>query len=216
MSTALILAEPKADERGYLERHLIDDGFEVLAADDPLTLPAADADLALLGDAAALERWRAACPVIVLGAETDAPVDRVHAFARGCDDYLARPFLYEELVARIHAVLRRGAARAHRHLEAAGIVVDATTRRASVDGRRVALAGKEFELLVKLASDPTRVFTKEQLLRDVWGYVALGRTRTLESHASRLRRKLAEAAGGKPRYVVNVWGVGYRLLDLDD
>jgi two-component system response regulator ResD len=213
MSTALILADPETDERGYLERHLTDDGFEVLAGDDPLALQAAGADLALLGDAAALERWRSDCPVIVLGPEGDRPVDRVRAFARGCDDYVPRPFVYEELVARIHAVLRRSAAHAHERLTVAGLVVDTTARRASVDGRRVALAGKEFELLVKLASDPTRVFNKGDLLREVWGYVVPGRTRTLDSHASRLRRKLTEAAGGEHRYVFNDWGVGYKLLD---
>ena len=72
------------------------------------------------------------------------------------------------------------------------------------------LAGKEYELLLKLMTDPTRVFTKEQLLREVWGFRSLGRTRTLDSHASRLRRKLAGAGAGST--VVNVWGVGYRLL----
>jgi DNA-binding response OmpR family regulator len=74
----------------------------------------------------------------------------------------------------------------------------------------VLLAGKEYELLLKLMTDPTRVFTKEQLLREVWGFRSLGRTRTLDSHASRLRRKLAAAGAGS--VVVNVWGVGYRLL----
>ena len=78
-------------------------------------------------------------------------------------------------------------------------------------GEPVALAGKEFELLVKLASDPHRVFTKEQLLREVWGFRSLGRTRTLDSHASRLRRKLARDGAGP--FVLNLWGVGYRLLD---
>jgi DNA-binding response OmpR family regulator len=72
------------------------------------------------------------------------------------------------------------------------------------------LSQKEFALLLALAAQPTRVFTKEELLRDVWGYRAMGRTRTLDSHACRLRTKLA-AAGGQ--YVVNVWGVGYRLVD---
>ena len=76
--------------------------------------------------------------------------------------------------------------------------------------RVVALANKEFSLLRALATDPTRVFTKEELLRDVWGYRAMGRTRTLDSHACRLRAKLG-AAGGQ--FVVNVWGVGYRLVD---
>jgi DNA-binding response OmpR family regulator len=76
----------------------------------------------------------------------------------------------------------------------------------------VPLAGKEYELLLKLMSEPTRVWTKEQLLREVWDFRSLGRTRTLDSHASRLRRKL-QAAGDGP-FVVNVWGVGYRLLDV--
>ena len=76
---------------------------------------------------------------------------------------------------------------------------------------RVALASKEYELLLKLMTDPTRVFTKEQLLREVWDFRSLGRTRTLDSHASRLRRKLSTAAPGP--FVVNVWGVGYRLLE---
>jgi DNA-binding response OmpR family regulator len=80
----------------------------------------------------------------------------------------------------------------------------------TVHGLPVALAAKEFELLVKLAAEPVRVFTKEELLRDVWGFRSLGRTRTLDSHASRLRRKLAGA--GADGCVLNVWGVGYRLL----
>ena len=75
------------------------------------------------------------------------------------------------------------------------------------------LANKEFSLLRALATDPTRVFTKEELLRDVWGFQSMGRTRTLDSHASRLRRKLDPEAG---RYVVNCWGVGYRLIDAPE
>src|SRR3712207_2823074 len=75
---------------------------------------------------------------------------------------------------------------------------------------RSALAGKEYELLLKLASDPTRVFTKEELLRDVWGFRSAARTRTLDSHASRLRRKLDD---GSRAYVVNTWGVGYSLIE---
>jgi DNA-binding response OmpR family regulator len=75
----------------------------------------------------------------------------------------------------------------------------------------VLLSAKEFELVAKLASEPYRVWTKEELLRDVWGFRTLGRTRTLESHASRLRKKLQIAE--TDRFVVNVWGVGYRLLE---
>jgi DNA-binding response OmpR family regulator len=77
-------------------------------------------------------------------------------------------------------------------------------------GLTVALSAKEYELLIKLATQPTRVFTKEELLREVWGFRSLGRTRTLDSHASRLRRKLGHA--GAADCVLNVWGVGYRLL----
>ena len=206
MSTALLLAEPEPDTRGFLERHLTNDGFQVV---DEETRP----DLVLLGDTAALEEYRARhgdVPVIVLGERESDAVDRVRALERGCDDYLARPFAYEELLARIRAVLRRTTPRAHETLHAGPITADLATRRVAVGGATVALAGKEYELLVKLLSDPTRVFTKEQLLREVWGFRSLGRTRTLDSHASRLRRKLSAAATGP--FVVNVWGVGYRLL----
>jgi DNA-binding response OmpR family regulator len=77
-------------------------------------------------------------------------------------------------------------------------------------GRRLELSQKEFSLLRTLATEPTRVFTKEDLLRNVWGFRTLGSTRTLDSHACRLRRKL-ERDGD--RFVINVWGVGYRLID---
>jgi DNA-binding response OmpR family regulator len=88
MSNAILVAEPEADTRGFLARHLLDDGFEVHAAEDPQTAHAAAApDLVLLGDPAALERWRPPCPVIVLGSPEADTVDRVRAFRRGCDDY---------------------------------------------------------------------------------------------------------------------------------
>lgn len=83
-----------------------------------------------------------------------------------------------------------------------------------VQGRRVRLSQKEYELLLRLAREPDRVFTKAELLRDVWGYRVMGRTRTLDSHASRLRRKLREA-GVTRELVDNVWGVGYRLLGTE-
>ena len=109
------------------------------------------------------------------------------------------------------SVLRRTTPAAHETLRAGPITADLATRRVTVDGVPVALASKEYELLLKLMTDPTRVFTKEHLLREVWDFRSLGRTRTLDSHASRLRRKLGAAAPGN--FVVNVWGVGYRLLD---
>jgi DNA-binding response OmpR family regulator len=88
--------------------------------------------------------------------------------------------------------------------------VDATAREVRVDGELIKLSKKEFALLRALAGEPTRVFTREELLRGVWGYRTIGTTRTLDSHASRLRSKVSVHGH---RFVVNVWGVGYRLLD---
>jgi len=206
MSTALLLAEPQPDTRGFLERHLKSDGFQVVDGE-------ARPDLVLLGNSAALDECRARhgdVPVIVLGEPESDAVDRVRALERGCDDFLVRPFAYEELLARIRAVLRRTSPAAHEVRRAGPVTADLATRGVKVAQVPVALAGKEYELLLKLMTDPTRVFTKEQLLREVWGFRSLGRTRTLDSHASRLRRKLATAGAGS--VVLNVWGVGYRLL----
>jgi DNA-binding response OmpR family regulator len=233
MSRALLLAEAEPGTRAFLERHLASEGFEVLGADaerEALELAErARPDLVLIGaleDAAGAEvcrrlregvpgrSWDRNVPVIVLGATQADAVDRVQAFERGCDDFVPRPFHYEELVARIHAVLRRTQPPVRERLAAGPVAIDRATRRVTVHGFPVALAAKEFELLAKLATDPTRVFTKEELLREVWGFVALGRTRTLDSHASRLRRKLALA--GAEDCVLNVWGVGYRLLGEDE
>jgi DNA-binding response OmpR family regulator len=206
MSTALHLADPNPDTGGFLERHLTKDGFQFVDGE-------ARPDLVLLSDADALQSCLARhgdVPVIILGGPESDAVDRVRALEGGCDDFLARPFHYEELLARIRAVLRRTSPAGHELLCAGPVTADVATRTVRVDGKAVALAGKEYELLLKLMTDPTRVFTKEDLLRDVWGFRSLGRTRTLDSHASRLRRKLGAAAPGV--FVINVWGVGYSLL----
>ena len=113
----------------------------------------------------------------------------------------------------MRAVLRRRDERRAGPLRVGEIVVDPSRREVRVAGEPVRLANKEFSLLRMLASEPTRVFTKAELLRDVWGFRSLGRTRTLDSHASRLRRKLDPESG---RYVVNCWGVGYRLIDAPE
>ncbi len=205
--TALLLAEPEPAARGFLSQQLASDGFDVTAFADPADLPRnADPDVVVLGDPGALDRFRLRdCAVIVLG--RDGANERVRALAH-CDDYLVRPFVYEELVARIRAVLRRRPPRAD-YVDLGALVVDRAARRVVVDGREVALAGKEYALLSKLASEPDRVFTREQLLRDVWGYRTAAPTRTVESHASRIRVKLERA--GLAGWVVNIWGVGYRL-----
>ena len=199
----VLLTEREPAMRGLLERQLRDDGFE-------LAPPGGVPDLVLAGDDTELDRWCGEAPVIVLGpAEADA-VERVRAFRRGCDDYVVRPFSYDELVERMRAVLRRSGNLPFR-IVVGPLVIDRRARVVAVDGQRVDLSLKEYELLVRLAAEPERVFTKDELLRDVWGYRTPTRTRTLDAHASRLRRKLRAAAPGAA-LVENSWGVGYRLL----
>jgi DNA-binding response OmpR family regulator len=122
-----------------------------------------------------------------------------------------KPFSYPELRGRIAALLRRARNRPRlARLKIGRLEIDAVGRQVWLAGEPVVLSKKEFALLRALASDPTRVYTREELLRGVWGFQSIGRTRTLDSHASRLRKKLS--AGGEA-FIVNVWGVGYRLID---
>jgi DNA-binding response OmpR family regulator len=149
-----------------------------------------------------------ALPVLVLTGRAGEP-DRVRGFERGADDYVVKPFSYGELRLRLLALLRRTRARRNGagRLRVRGLDIDPVSRDVCLDGEPVVLSQKEFALLLTLARDPTRVFTKHELLRDVWGFRSPGTTRTLDSHACRLRRKLGTG------FVVNVWGVGYRLVD---
>jgi DNA-binding response OmpR family regulator len=127
------------------------------------------------------------------------------------DDYLEKPFAYDDLRARIDAILRRRHSRLDERVSVGKLLIDPARRKVMVGDREVRLAKKEFTLLRVLASDPTRVFAKEELLRDVWGLRGpAAKTRTLDSHASRLRTKLDPE---HRRYVVNCWGIGYRLVD---
>jgi DNA-binding response OmpR family regulator len=157
---------------------------------------------------ASADRFDPDLPVLVLSGR-GSESDRLRGFEAGADDYLQKPFHYPELLARITAVLRRRVGRRQGPLRVGELCVDPVTRRVRVGEREVQLANKEFALLTALAAEPHRVFTKDELLRDVWGFRAQGRTRTLDSHASRLRRKLDPDGA---RYVFNCWGIGYRLL----
>jgi DNA-binding response OmpR family regulator len=149
-------------------------------------------------------------PVIVLtGRASEA--DRVRGFARGADDYLVKPFHYGELLGRVRAVIRRAEGRPQRGIVRVGdLTLDPVTRAVRLAGRPVHLSAKEFALLQALAEEPTRVRSKNELLRNVWGYISIGQTRTVDAHACRLRKKLRGT--GRP-WVVNVRGVGYRLTE---
>jgi DNA-binding response OmpR family regulator len=138
--------------------------------------------------------------------------DRIMGFERGADDYVPKPFNPEELVARVNAVLRRVQPEPEKPEQIAvdGLVVGLTDRTVTVDGTIVELRPKEFDLLVQLASNPDRVFSRELLLHRVWGYESMGDTATVDVHVWRLRQKLGES-GRQHRWIRTVWGAGYRF-----
>lgn len=149
-------------------------------------------------------------PVVVLVDEGDE-LATLRAFESGADDVVPRTVSYSVLRARLRVLLGlSGRSRVRTVCRVRGIELDAAAREVRVHGEPVELSGKEFALLSALMAEPTRVFTRQELLRDVWGFHGVATTRTLDSHAHRLRRKL-NAQGD--RFVTNVWGVGLRLVD---
>ena len=149
-------------------------------------------------------------PVMVLTGRA-GEADRVRSLNRGADDHLCKPFLYAELLARMRAVLRRTEVRRGLGTRRVGeLTVDPLTRTVRLADRTIELSAKEFALLQALAEQPTRVFLKQELLRDVWGFRSAGNTRTLDAHACRLRKKLTPSM--RP-FVINVRGVGYKLTE---
>jgi len=230
-ASTILLVEDDSATRTFLADNLSADGYDLLVADCASIglslLERKFPDLALvdvgLPDGSGLDllrRVRSAdgiasrinpdMPLMVISGRA-TELDRVRGFDRGADDYVCKPFSYPELRGRVAALLRRSDSRPSRgKLRAGPLEVDPPSREVRLHGDRVALSQKEFALLRTLVSDPSRVFTKEELLRGIWGYRSIGSTRTLDSHACRLRHKLG-AYGD--RYVINVWGVGYRLVD---
>jgi DNA-binding response OmpR family regulator len=230
-AASILIVEDHALTRRFLADNLAADGYEpaeagcvadarrALSADAPdlmiidLGLPDRDG-LELVGEVRQAGRIvgsiDAALPVLILSGRA-GELDRLRGFARGADDYLVKPFSYAELRARIDALLRRAHGRPRSGpLRVGTLQIDPASRGVWVDGRAVTLSKKEYALLRCLASEPTRVFTRDELLREVWGFPEVVPTRTLDSHASRLRVKLSTP---QQAFIVNVWGVGYRLTD---
>jgi DNA-binding response OmpR family regulator len=227
----ILLVEDHRLTRTFLADNLSVDGYELLeadcAADGERMLATRFPDLAIidlgLPDHDGLELIRQVrsvdrglsridpdMPLLVLSGRT-TELDLLRGFERGCDDFMTKPFAYPELHARVVALLRRTRRRPScGRLRVGPLELDPLARQVWVHGESVTLSKKEFALLRALAAEPTRVFTREELLRGVWGFQTLGLTRTLDSHASRLRGKLSKHG---ERFVVNVWGVGYRLVD---
>jgi DNA-binding response OmpR family regulator len=235
MSLSIIIAvvDPRhrADE---LANQLTADGYELHQAHSSRhavsLLASRHADLLLLG---ALERPSVALalvrdlregaldprawpelPTITLAplVAGDRELDALRAYEAGSDHHLPADAGYLHLRAVVHAIARRAHGLTRRVQRVGPIEIDTVAREVRVDGALVDLSAKEFALLAALAREPRRVFTKGELLRDVWGFTSAARTRTLDSHACRLRRKLSEHGA---QAVMNIWGIGYRLSDLE-
>lgn len=156
-------------------------------------------------------------PILMLTART-SEVDRVLGLETGADDYLTKPFSIRELIARVKAIFRRMDAMAENGttseslIRRDGLVIDCEKHEVDLDGKSITLTSKEFDLLVHFARHPGRVYRREQLLDQVWGYGYDGYEHTVNSHINRLRTKI-ESDPTRPRYILTVWGVGYKFAE---
>ncbi|SAL70478.1 two component transcriptional regulator [Caballeronia choica] len=225
----ILIVEDDVDIADVLSLHLRDERYEVVHSADgaeglrlleqggwdalilDLMLPGVDG-LEICRRARAMTRYT---PIIITSARS-SEVHRILGLELGADDYLAKPFSVLELVARVKALLRRVDAVANDlrldtgRLEVGGISIDPLAREASVDGRRIELTPREFDLLYWFARHPGKVFSRMDLLNAVWGYQHEGYEHTVNTHINRLRMKVEEDAG-EPRRIVTVWGRGYKL-----
>ena len=164
-----------------------------------------------------LRREKNRVPILMLTARGDE-FDKVLGLELGADDYMTKPFGIRELLARIKALLRRTAEQTdsstapapQRRIERAGLVIDPVGRTVSAEGRVLELTTKEFDLLYLFASNPGKAYSREELLRSVWGYEFDGYQHTVNSHINRLRSKI-EQDQSAPVYIQTVWGFGYRF-----
>ncbi|SFU98449.1 response regulator transcription factor [Alicyclobacillus macrosporangiidus] len=167
-------------------------------------------------DVCAHVRQHSDVPIIMLTAAGDE-TQRIHGFELGADDYVVKPFSPRELVMRVKALLKRAGDQEYLRtdlqqiLSFPDLVIRVDARKVEVAGQDVSLTPKEFDLLVYMAQRPDKVFTREELLRDVWNYQFYGDQRTVDTHVKRLREKLGHASERVSQYIVTVWGVGYKF-----
>jgi DNA-binding response OmpR family regulator len=222
---AILVVDDEPTIREVIRRYLEREGWRVLEAGDgsaALRLASQEApalvilDLMLPGlDGLALaRRLREAgeLPILMLTAKSQAG-DRIQGLEAGADDYVVKPFNPQELVLRVRAILRRTEERGRPRgpaLEAAGIHMDPDSREVTVDGRPVTLTLREFDLLWTFLRHPRQVFSRSQLLDQVWGYEFHGDASTVTVHIRRLREKI-ELEPSHPRRLITLWGVGYKL-----
>ncbi len=161
-------------------------------------------------------RKKSQCPIIMITAKSEV-FDRVLGLELGADDYVVKPFETKEVIARIKAVLRRsgaGEAKKERQVEYDGLSINMENYELRVHGKTVDTPPKEMELIYHLASNPNRVYTRDQLLDEVWGFEYYGDSRTVDVHVKRLREKLD---GVSDQWTLKtVWGVGYKFEVKDN
>jgi len=227
----VLLVEDDAHIADLLSLHLRDEGLEVVhcaRGDDglrelerggwdalvlDLMLPGVDG-LEICRRARAMTRYT---PIIIISARS-SEVHRILGLELGADDYLAKPFSVLELVARVKALLRRVDALARNaqldtgSLAVAGLSIDPIAREVKLDGRRVDLTPREFDLLYFFARQPGKVFSRMDLLNAVWGYQHEGYEHTVNTHINRLRAKI-EADPAQPARILTVWGRGYKFAE---
>ena len=219
----ILVVEDEPDLRSLLDRSLEGAGYRVVLAEDgiealekvnaePLDLVLLDLMIPHVDGVEVCRRLKrdertARLPVIMLTARQE-PVDRIVGLELGADDYITKPFNLRELVLRVGAVLRRsrGERGRSRVMGHQGLKLDPAARIVTVDGREVHLTAREFDLLHFLISHPNRVFSRSELLRQVWDYDFEGYDRTVDAHVARLRRKL----GAPGEWIETAWGIGYK------
>jgi two-component system response regulator RegX3 len=222
--TRVLVIEDEESYRQALSYMLSREGFEVIEAHDGATgiaeFDRRGADIVLLDlmmpglpgtEVCRQLRLRGSVPVIMLTAR-DTEMDKVVGLELGADDYVTKPFSHRELVARIRAVVRRSqdAELMPDVLETAGVRMDVERHEVSVNGERIKLALKEFELLEALLRNAGRVMPRGQLIDRIWGVDYIGDTKTLDVHIKRLRTKI-EPDPANPRYLITVRGLGYKF-----
>ncbi|NTW28769.1 MAG: response regulator transcription factor [Coriobacteriia bacterium] len=224
----ILVVDDEASITGFVSYNLRKEGYEVSVAengDDALALAKAQPfDLVVLDvmlpgidgyEVCRRLRVDSKVPVLFLSAR-DTELDKVVGLEIGGDDYLAKPFGVRELTARVKALLRRAPSGSHEpgasaeHIELAGVSLDEAMHSATSEGRPIDLTPREFELLACLMKHGGKVLSRDQLLREAWGWEYLVETKTVDTHVKRLRDKL-EAAGVDPALVETVRGYGYRF-----
>jgi DNA-binding response OmpR family regulator len=224
MATVLVV-DDEPIVRDVVVRYLQRDGFQTLVAGDGDTarelIERSQPQLVVLDvmlpgtDGLALCRWiraRGDLPVIMLTARGEE-ADRIVGLELGADDYVTKPFSPRELAVRVQTVLRRATPPRGTsfRIELEGLTIDPATREVERDGKTLRLTAKEFDLLHFLATNPRKVFSRDQLMARVWGYESAVDTGTVTVHMRRLRSKI-ERDPSNPRHLETVWGVGYRFV----